>query len=91
MNSKFFLEKLVVDLFSGAVLIALNGVPIFKKAYGLANKSFNVPNQIDTKFNLGSMNKMFTALPSRSRAGKLAFSDLISKHLPDYKALLVTR
>ena len=42
-----FLEKLVVaDLFSGAVLIALNGVPIFKKAYGLANKSFNVPNQM---------------------------------------------
>lgn len=82
-----FLEKLVVaDLFSGAVLIALNGVPIFKKAYGLANKSFNVPNQIDTKFNLGSMNKMFTAVAIAQLAerGKLAFSDLISKHLPDY-------
>jgi len=82
-----FLEKLVVaDLFSGAVLIALNGIPIFKKAYGLANKSFNVPNQIDTKFNLGSMNKMFTAVAIAQLAerGKLAFSDLISKHLPDY-------
>jgi len=63
----------------------LNGVPIFKKAYGLANKSFNVPNQIDTKFNLGSMNKMFTAVAIAQLAGrKLAFSDLISKHLPDY-------
>jgi len=28
----------------------------------MAEKNFNVPAQIDTKFNLGSMNKMFTAV-----------------------------
>jgi len=65
MNSKLSGELVVADLFSGAVLIALNGVPIFE-GLRLANKSFNVPNQIDTKFNLGSMNKMFTAVATRS-------------------------
>ncbi|HKC62045.1 MAG TPA: serine hydrolase, partial [Pyrinomonadaceae bacterium] len=50
------------DGFSGAVLIAENGKPIFKKAYGFANKSTNTPNIIDTKFNLGSLNKSFTSV-----------------------------
>src|SRR5258706_15468136 len=56
-----FLEQLVAnDQFSGAVLVAKNGSPLFKQAYGLASKVFNVSNRIDTKFNLASMNKMFT-------------------------------
>src|SRR5262249_38682917 len=44
------------------------------------------PNRIDTKFNLGSMNKMFTAVAIAQLAeqGKLDFSDTISKHWPDY-------
>src|SRR5258706_13164429 len=56
-----FLEQLVAnDQFSGAVLVAKNGSPLFKQAYGSASKGFNVSNRIDTKFNLASMNKMFT-------------------------------
>jgi CubicO group peptidase (beta-lactamase class C family) len=45
-----------------------------------------VPNQIDTKFNLGSMNKMFTAVAIAQLAaqGTLSFSDPIGTHLPDY-------
>src|SRR5687767_717574 len=74
------------DKFSGAVLVARDGKPIFMKAYGMANKSGNIPNRIDTKFNLGSMNKMFTAIAIAQLAerGKLSFDDPISKHLPDY-------
>src|SRR5436305_5417704 len=44
------------DVFSGSVLIAKDGKPIFQNAYGLASKAYNVPNRIDTKLNLGSMN-----------------------------------
>ena len=74
------------DVFSGAVLLAKDGVPVFKAAYGMANKDFNVPNRIDTKFNLGSMNKMFTAVAVAQlvERGKLSFDDPLSKFLPDF-------
>jgi CubicO group peptidase (beta-lactamase class C family) len=81
------LEKAAADdEFSGAVLVAKNGQPIFRKAYGLANKNANSLNDVETKFNIGSMNKMFTAVAVAQLAerGKLSFDDTISKHLPDY-------
>jgi len=84
---KAFIAKLVnADVFSGTVLLAKDGVPIFKGAYGMANKDFNVPNRIDTKFNLGSMNKMFTAVAIAQlvERGKLSFDDPLSKFLPDF-------
>ena len=40
---------------------ARNGKPLFKKAYGLANREHRVPNTTGTRFSLGSMNKMFTS------------------------------
>ncbi len=82
-----YLEKQsAADQFSGAVLIAKDGRPIFKKAYGLADKSAKAPNRTDTKFNLGSMNKMFTAVAIAQLAeqGRLSFDDKVGKHLPDY-------
>ncbi len=82
-----YLDNLTTDdKFSGAVLVAKNGVPIFKKAYGSANRNTNTANNTETKFNIGSMNKMFTAVAIAQLAeqGKLSFDDTISKHLPDY-------
>lgn len=82
-----YLKRLVAgDVFSGSVLIAKNGNPIFQNAYGLASKAYNVPNRIDTKFNLGSMNKMFTAVAIAQlvEQGKLSFEDTVGKILPDY-------
>ncbi len=82
-----FLEELNArDGFSGAVLIAKDGVPILKKAYGYANRSFNVPNQVDTKFNLGSMNKMFTAtaIMQLVELGKVSLDGKIIDYVPDY-------
>lgn len=74
------------DQFSGAVLIAKNGKPIFEQAYGLASKAFNVPNRVDTKFNLASINKMFTAVAIAQlvEQGKLSFDAPVIKYLPDY-------
>jgi CubicO group peptidase (beta-lactamase class C family) len=74
------------DQFSGAVLIAKDGVSILKEAYGLANRSFDVPNRIDTKFNLGSMNKMFTAVAILQlvEEGKLTLDGKIIDYVPDY-------
>lgn len=85
------LESLVkkladADVFSGAVLLAKDGVPVFKGAYGVANKDFNVQNRLDTKFNLGSMNKTWTAVAVAQlvERGKLSFDDPLSKFLPDF-------
>ncbi|HVF90272.1 MAG TPA: serine hydrolase domain-containing protein [Blastocatellia bacterium] len=74
------------DRFSGVVLIAKGNSVVFNKAYGMAEKAFGAPNKIDTKFNLGSMNKMFTsvAIAQLVQAGKLSYDDKLSKVLPDY-------
>ena len=49
------------DAFSGTVLVAKGEEVLLSHACGEASKRFHVPNNIDTKFNLGSMNKMFTS------------------------------
>jgi D-alanyl-D-alanine carboxypeptidase len=56
----FLEEQTAAGNFSGAVLITKEGHPMFKKAYGLASKRYQVPNKADTKFNIGSINKIFT-------------------------------
>jgi CubicO group peptidase (beta-lactamase class C family) len=71
------------DTFSGAVLLAKAGKPLYRAAFGEANKDFAVRNTVDTKFNLGSMNKMFTAVAILQlvEAGKLSLDDPLGKHL----------
>ena len=75
-----------VDAFSGSVLLAKDGKVLYSAAFGSANKDFNAPNTIDTKFNLGSMNKMFTSVivAQLVEQGKLSYEDPLSKFLPDY-------
>lgn len=71
------------DAFSGVMLVARAGEPIFERTYGEASKSYGVPNRADTKFNLGSMNKMFTAVSIAQLAekGTLSYDDPIGKWL----------
>ncbi len=75
-----------VDSFSGAVLVAKDGQPIFERAVGFANKETSTPNKTTTRFNLGSIDKSFTsvAIAQLAQQGKLSYSDTIAKHLPDY-------
>ncbi len=72
--------------FQGNVLVARHGTPLVQRAYGLANRDEEIPNQLNTRFNLGSINKMFTALAivQLAEQGKLQFADHIIQHLPDY-------
>jgi CubicO group peptidase (beta-lactamase class C family) len=82
-----FLKKLsAADNFSGVVLLAKGDKILFEKAYGDANKDFKIPNNVNTKFNLGSMNKMFTAVAIAQlvEAGKLSFDDPLGKFMPDF-------
>jgi len=71
--------------FSGVVFIARNGQPIYSAAYGMADRARNVPNTIDTRFNLGSMNKMWTAIAIAElvEQGKVDLDATVGKYLPD--------
>ena len=82
-----FVNKLVrADQFSGTVFLAKDGRRLYGMAFGEANKDFGVPNTVDTKFNLGSMNKMFTAVAIAQlvEQGKLSYDDPLSKFMPDF-------
>ena len=82
----YFTKLAVDDEFSGVALVARNGVPVFFKAYGLADREKKIANTIRTRFNLGSVNKAFTQVAIRQliNAGKLSNTDTLGKFFPDY-------
>lgn len=71
------------DIFSGTVLVAKGDKILFEYACGEAIKDSHVKNNINTRFNLGSMNKMFTSLGIMQlvEKGKLSLNDPASKYL----------
>jgi len=74
------------DEFSGVALLVKDGEVLHRQAYGLASRRFDVPNRVDTKFNLGSMNKMFTAtaILQLAQAGRLDVHGRLIEYLPDF-------
>ncbi len=85
------LEAYVADLarhdrFSGTVLLAHRGEVLFRAAHGQAHRRYNVPVTLETRFDLGSINKKFTkvAIGQLLEQGKLALEDRIIDHLPEY-------
>jgi D-alanyl-D-alanine carboxypeptidase len=82
----FLAAQTKADEFSGVVLVAKDFRVLFHEAYGLADRDKRVPNLKDTKFNLGSINKIFTrvAIHQLARQGQLSLDDPIRKFLPDY-------
>jgi D-alanyl-D-alanine carboxypeptidase len=79
-------NEAAADRFSGAVLVANQGKPIFEQAYGLADREHNVTNTLQTRFSIASMNKMFTAVAIMQlvQAGKLGLDDSLGKYLTGY-------
>jgi len=74
--------------FSGAVLVSVKGKIKFEKAYGLASKRFNIKNNKNTKFNIGSLNKLFTAtaIMQLYERGLVDLDDPISKFSSEFPA-----
>ncbi len=79
-------ERSRADSFSGVVLLARGAEVVFQEARGLASREFAAANQVGTRFNLGSINKIFTrvAIGQLVEKGKLTLEDTIGKILPDY-------
>jgi CubicO group peptidase (beta-lactamase class C family) len=80
------------DRFAGTVLVAHRengekpGKVLFSGAYGLADREKKVANKLDTRFRIGSMNKMFTAVSVLQlvQAGKIKLTDPLGKYITDY-------
>ncbi len=71
-----FLDRLAeAEAFSGTALLARNGEVVFEAARGIADRNHGVPMRLDSKLNLGSMDKMFTAVVIGQLVdeGKLSF------------------
>jgi CubicO group peptidase (beta-lactamase class C family) len=72
--------------FAGAVLVARRGQVIFEKAYGEARRQPSLPNQVTTRFNVASVEKILTAtlVFELIEERKLALSGKICDYLPTY-------
>ncbi|HEY9443740.1 MAG TPA: serine hydrolase domain-containing protein [Gemmatimonadales bacterium] len=71
--------------FSGVVLVAREGREIYSSAWGMADRARGVPNTVETRFNLGSMNKMWTAVAIAQLAER-ALVDLdapVGRYVPE--------
>ncbi len=82
----FLTASAEADHFSGVVIVAHQGVPIFERAYGLADREAGIPNDLDTPFQLASITKMFTgvAVAQLVERGRLSFDDPIGTYIPEY-------
>ena len=71
-------------VFSGAVLVAVDGKPVLRQAVGPANREWNIANTPETKFRLGSITKQFTAaaILQLAEQGKLTIDDPVSRYYP---------
>lgn len=71
--------------FMGAVLVARDGKVLFAKGYGLAEVAWSVPNSVETRFEIASLTKQFTALAVLQFAerGMLKLDDPVSKYYPN--------
>ncbi|MFC6267326.1 serine hydrolase domain-containing protein [Frigoriflavimonas asaccharolytica] len=73
------------NAFNGNVLIAEKGVIIFEKSYGFANEENKIKLNLQTKFELASVSKQFTAMGIvlLEKKGDLEYTDNISKYIPE--------
>jgi CubicO group peptidase (beta-lactamase class C family) len=73
-------------MFNGSALVSVNGKIIYKKGFGYANFEWNIQNDTDTKFKIGSCSKQFTAalIMILKEEGKIKLEGKISDYIPDY-------
>ena len=72
--------------FSGCLTVAIAGETVIDECRGLAERRFGVPIDHQTKFHIGSMDKMFTAVAIAQlvEAGKLSWDDTLAQRVPEY-------
>lgn len=74
------------NMFDGAVLVAEEGKVIYKGAFGLANREWNIPNTTDTKFMIGSVSKPITSILTliQVQKGLIGLDKTVADYLPEF-------
>lgn len=72
--------------FSGCLSISDGATTVFDECRGLADRSFGVQADRRTRFRIGSMNKMFTAVAIAQlvESGKLRWDTTLAEMMPEY-------
>ena len=72
--------------FSGVVVIARGNEIVLQRTWGMADRERAIPNDAQTAFNVGSINKAFTAIAIRQLAadGKLHLDSTLATYWPEY-------
>ncbi|MDT8400576.1 MAG: serine hydrolase [Bacteroidales bacterium] len=76
-----------LDIFSGVILIAEQGILYYHKAFGMADREKGIPNTVNTLFDIGSMNKTFTSIVIKQLIdeGKLDYDDSLKYFVEGFK------
>ncbi|MEJ2543835.1 MAG: serine hydrolase [Calditrichaceae bacterium] len=80
---KMYTDK---NMFSGVVLYAKDSMIVYNKAFGLANHEDSINNTIETRFNIGSLNKDFTyvLILQLLSEDSLKLDDTIGQYIDDF-------
>ncbi len=80
---KLLTEKDNKEQFSGVVKISNGSETLFERAYGYANRSWLQPNEVKTRFRIGSIGKMFTsvAILQLVEQGRIGFDSSVVNYL----------
>ena len=72
--------------FNGTVLIAQRGVVLYKNSFGYSDIRAKDTLHIDSKFQLASLSKTFTAIATLKlvESGKLSLDDSVQRFFPDF-------
>ena len=72
--------------FNGTILVKKGENIIYKNAFGLANREWNIPNTLDAKFMAGSIGKSITAFMTLILVndGLIDLNATINTYIPDY-------
>lgn len=74
------------DRFSGVLLIERGAQVVLQRPWGAANRETGLPNTLDSRFRIGSMNKMFTSIAVLQlvEADKLSLDGTVGQYIPTY-------
>ncbi len=73
-------------IFNGVILVSQNGKPMYKNAFGYADKNNNSKLNKTSVFYLASLSKQFTAMAIMmlKERNKLSYDDKLSMYFPDF-------
>jgi CubicO group peptidase (beta-lactamase class C family) len=82
----FFSYRYKAGAFSGVVLFSAHDTIYYKKAFGYANRKKRKPLTINSKFQLASVSKIFTAFSIMllEKEGRISFQDSLRKFFPEF-------